>query len=77
MRNNWASLRVLKDSVDDKIINWQYITKLNKLQEKGLKATNKLRNSHIRWQQQKVKENLAVQTLSSSGAKALEFYDKN
>ena len=55
-----------------------YIENLHNLQqEEGLRAGNKLRSAHIEWQRQKMKVNLAAQTLSSSVADALEFCQKD
>ena len=56
------------------IISWKYIEKLCKLQdEEGLNLANKISTNHIKWQQHKMKVKYAVQTLSSSVAKALKF----
>lgn len=78
MRNHWAVLKIFKDPIDNGVIDWQYVTSLHKLQEEeGLRAANKLRNAHIQWHQQKMKVNLAAQTLSSSVANALEFCNKD
>jgi len=73
MRNCLASYGVLKDDNSDKI-NWNYIEQLHKLQEReGLRLGNKLKSTHIMWQKQKMKVNLAAQTLSASVADAIEF----
>jgi len=57
-------------------IKWSYLVELQKLQEKeGLHLANKLRSSHINFQGQKMKVNLAAQTVSSSVATAIEFCD--
>ncbi|KAL3209203.1 hypothetical protein MRX96_038322 [Rhipicephalus microplus] len=55
-------------------VSWDYIVQLQELQEKeGLHAATKLRAAHIQWQKQKMKVNLAVQTLSTSVADAIDF----
>lgn len=55
-------------------IKWEYIEKLQKLQEKeGLRAANKLTRAHIEFSRQIMKVKLAAQTLSSSVSKALDF----
>ena len=47
---------------------------LQKIQEsEGLHLANKLKLKHIRWQQQKMKVNLAAQALSSSVADAIQY----
>ena len=52
--------------------DWKFIEELHKLQEtEGLRLANKLRSAHIDWKPQKMKVNLAAQTLSSSVADAL------
>jgi DNA transposase THAP9 len=73
MRNTLADKGVLTDR-NGKQIRWQHIKDLHELQTcEGLKAANKLRRNHIEWYQQKMKVNLAAQTLSRSVARALEF----
>ena len=53
-------------------ISWSYIKDLHSLQEdSGLRAANKLSSKHICFSNQKMKVSLAVQTFSSSVAKAL------
>ena len=55
-------------------IQWSYLRRLADLQEKeGLVAANKLSQRHMMWQKQKMKVNLAAQTLSASVADALDF----
>jgi hypothetical protein len=73
MRNCLASYGILKDSNGAKI-NWNYVEQLHKLQEfEGLRLGNKLKTAHIMWTKQKMKVNLAAQTLSASVADAIEF----
>lgn len=73
VRNALASLGCLKDSLGS-CIQWEYIRELHKLQEEqGLHAATKLRAAHIEWQKQKMKVNLAAQTLSASVADAIDF----
>ncbi|XP_071511293.1 uncharacterized protein [Diadema antillarum] len=67
MRNTLGSYGFLRDDVGEL---------LHKLQEdEGLRLGNKLRNAHIQWQKQKMKVNIAAQTLSVSVADALEFLE--
>ena len=55
-------------------ICWSYLRRLADLQEKeGLLAANKLSRRHMMWHKQKMKVNLAAQTLSASVADALDF----
>ena len=55
-------------------ISWGFIKSLNTLQEKeSLHLGNRLKKSHIQWRKQKMKINLAAQTLSASVAGALEY----
>ena len=73
VRNTLADKGILFDSNGGKIL-WQYLVSLEKLQDKeGLRLANKLKPMHIRWQQQKMKVNIAAQTLSSSVADAIEY----
>ena len=73
MRNCLASYGILKDDNGDKI-NWNYIEQLHKLQDtEGFRLGNKLKDVHMQWQKQKMKVNLAAQTLSASVADAIEF----
>ena len=75
VRNTWSDWKVLQDE-DGDTIEWKYVVKLHELQEQeGLRLANKLRSAHIDWKPQKMKVNLAAQTLSSSVADALEFKD--
>ena len=73
MRNCLASYGVLKNEHGAKI-KWNYIEQLHKLQEaEGLRLGNKLKAAHIMWTKQKMKVNVAAQTLSASVADAIEF----
>ena len=72
-RNALADLGILFFNGNEKL-EWRYITMLNDIQlEEGLKFANTLSNSHIHFQRLKMKVNIAVQTLSSSVADALQF----
>ena len=70
VRNTMSEWKVLKDG-DGNTIEWKFLVELHKLQ--GLRLANKLRAAHIDWKQQKMKVNLAAQSLSSSVADALEY----
>ena len=73
VRNSFATLTILRDS-ENNIVSWKFIEELYKLQsEEGLHLANKLKKTHMQWRAQKMKENLAAQTLSSSVADALDF----
>ena len=73
MRNLSAEKRVLVDE-NGECIKWEYLELLHKLQaEQRLRAGNKLSERHINWTKQKMKVNIAAQTLTSSVADALEF----
>ena len=63
----------LIDNDGDKIC-WKYIVELQKLQDdEGLRLGNKLKLAHIKLEQQKMKVDLAAQTLSASVADAIEY----
>ena len=73
MRNMLADKGTLVD-VNGGKIKWDFLVELKKLQTKeGLREGNKVTSRHIAWEKQKMKVNLAAQTLSSSVAEALEF----
>ena len=73
VRNTWSDWKVLRDK-DGNTIEWKFIVRLQELQEKeGLRLANKLRSAHIDWKPQKMKANLAAQTLRSSVANAIEW----
>lgn len=73
VRNALSALGCLRDA-SGASVSWHYIVQLQDLQEKeGLHAATKLRAAHIQWQKQKMKVNLAVQTLSASVADAIDF----
>ena len=73
VRNNWAKLGVIYDG-DSENIKWEYLVNLHELQEsEGVHMANKLRSAHINWHQQKMKVNLAAQSLSSSVADAIDY----
>ena len=73
VRNTLAEKGILVDKDGGKIL-WQYLVDLERLQnEEGLRLGNKLKKAHIQWKQQKMKVNLAAQSLSASVADAIEF----
>jgi DNA transposase THAP9 len=62
---------------DGNIIQWKYISELEKLQStEGLRLGNKLTKAHIAWYNQKMKVKLAAQALSTSVADALDFCEQ-
>ena len=71
VRNCLGDLRILHDDSEIPIC-WSHITALYHLQKtEGLRLGNKLTSAHIEWPKQKMKVNIAAQTLSSSVADAL------
>ena len=73
VRNTFSDQGVLYDG-DGGVIRWKYWENLHELQEtEGLHMANKLRAAHIHWHQQKMKVNLAAQSLSSSVADAIDY----
>lgn len=73
VRNAWGEGGILVD-LDGNKIRWSYIAELQKLQDaEGFHLGNKLRHGHVKFHTQKMKVNLAAQTLSSSVAHAIEF----
>ena len=73
IRNTLGDGGIIVDGSGKKIF-WKYIDDLHKLQDnEGLRLGNKLKTSHIKWRQQKMKVNLAAQTFSSSVADAIEY----
>lgn len=73
VRNCLGSVSHLID-IQGRKVKWSYIEALEALQQKeGLHLGNKLTKVHLEWAKQKMKVRLAVQTLSSSVADALDF----
>lgn len=73
IRNSFASSINFYDANRDKI-EWKYIIYLIQLQEQEqLHAATKVRKRHLNWQQEKMKVKLAVETLSTSVANAIDF----
>ena len=73
VRNTLAEKEIIVNKDGGKIL-WQYLVHLEKLQnDEGLRLGNKLKKAHIQWKQQKMKVNLAAQSLSSSVADAIEY----
>ncbi|KAL3172255.1 hypothetical protein MRX96_013229 [Rhipicephalus microplus] len=73
VRNCLGSVNHLTD-IQGRKMKWSYIEALEALQQKeGLHLGNKLTKVHLEWAKQKMKVRLAVQTLSSSVADALDF----
>ena len=73
VRNTLGDLKILVDK-ENRQIRWSHISQLVHTQESaGLKAANKLSNSHVQYHKHKMKVKLAAQVLSSSVADALDF----
>ena len=72
VRNMLQACRVIKSPSG--AVRWSFIELLHQQQQDlGLRFANKLSQRHIDFQKQKMKVNLAVQTISDSVAKALQF----
>ena len=75
VRNTLATQKIITDGNGGNI-RWELIEELHKIQdEEGLRLGNRLRGAHIQWEKQKMKVNLAAQTISASVADAIEFCD--
>lgn len=73
IRNTLGDHKIIK-TVDNKSISWSYIEKLHDLQcKEGLRVANKLTKKHVHYQNNKMNVKLAIQTLSESVSKALNF----
>ena len=73
LRNTLGSSGILLDKDGNKIC-WNYIIELQMLQDdEGLRLGNKLKLAHVKWQQQKMKVDLAAQAFSASVADAIEY----
>jgi hypothetical protein len=73
VRNCFGDYKVLYNGKGEKI-SWEYIEELHNLQTlEGLHLANKLRDAHIDFKSDRMKTSLAVQTLSKSVAKSLEY----
>ena len=72
VRNSWSKIEALKNGNGD-TIDWNFIVKLQKLQEsEKLRAANKLTSKHINFENFKMKAYLALQVFSRSVAKSLK-----
>ena len=64
VRNTLATQKIIIDGSGGKI-RWELIEELHKIQdEEGLRLGNNLRGAHIQWAKQKMKVDLAAQTIS-------------
>ena len=73
-RNALNEMKVMVDG-DGQFIKWEFIELLHREQQaEGIKFANKLSNRHIDFHRQKMKVNLAAQTISSSVADAIDFF---
>ncbi|KAE9521864.1 hypothetical protein AGLY_017746 [Aphis glycines] len=72
-RNALGTFRAFKNE-NEQLIEWRYFEQLFELQnEAGFKLGNKIGSAHINWKGNSMKVKLAVQTLSSSVADALQY----
>lgn len=68
VRNTLGQKKELLDA-EGRTISWQYIEKLNELQEReGVHLANRLKNQHVNFTKQVMKVKLAAQTFSNSVA---------
>lgn len=75
-RNALGTFKAFKDQ-DDNLIEWRFMDQLVTLQSStGFKLANKLSSTHMHWRSNSMKVKLAVQTLSSSVADALQFLQR-
>lgn len=72
-RNALGTFKAFKNE-NGQLIEWRYLEQLFELQnEAGFKLGNKIGTAHINWKGNSMKVKLAVQTLSSSVADALQY----
>ena len=72
-RNAFGDMNVFKDC-NGSLIEWSYIAKLHELQKKDMiHLGNKIKAHHIRWQNHKMKVEVAAQTLRLSVAAAINY----
>lgn len=77
VRNCFGEKKTFID-IDDNVIDFQFVEKLNNLQEsEGLHLGTKLRKTHINFCKQKMKVKLATQLLSRSVSEALLYCKDN
>lgn len=77
VRNCLKGYKILINSAGN-TISWDFIVRLAHLQDdNGLRTGNKLKSRHIHYDKMKMKVSLAVQTLSSSVADAIEYCNVN
>lgn len=73
LRNTLEMYKILVDKDGNKI-QWQHLVELNKLQyDEAFHLTNKLRDRHINFQNERMKVKLATQLFSISVAEAVKF----
>lgn len=72
VRSTLGDKRVLK-TADNLVIKWEFIKLYNLQQKEGLKVANKLTKKHIEYSNNRMNVKLAMQTLSRSVSKSLEF----
>lgn len=75
VRNRLAIKGVLYDGCENKI-KWQYFVELVRMADRGFELTHKMNQSHIDWKSNKMKVDLAVQTLSESTAASIDLLMK-
>lgn len=72
VRNQWASCRVFFDENGDKI-DWRYVEDLYEYSYKNDFHTHNLTKKHIDWKRHAMNVRIAVETLSESVAKSIQF----
>lgn len=75
VRNALAEKEVFYDAENGKI-EWKFIESLHKFSKKNYFPMHKLSKKHIQWNRNQMDVRLAVQTLSESVAKSIEFLMK-
>ena len=72
-RNAFSDMKVISTACNEKIC-WEYILALYRTQQKDiLHLGNKLKAKHVKWQNHKMKVNVATQLFSHSVAAAITF----
>lgn len=72
VRNRLSAKEVLIDDKGNEI-KWQYFVDLVRMKDSGFALTHKMTRAHIDWRRNKMKVDLAVQTLSASTANSMEL----
>ncbi|CAH2016454.1 unnamed protein product [Acanthoscelides obtectus] len=75
IRNCLATYKNFKTDQNE-LVSWEYFEKLVNIQNnEGLRAATKIKERHVKWENEKMKVCLAAQTFSKSVADALRFLE--